>query len=40
MLTLETQGDWRLEQWGLERRRETLEKALGARLTVRAGDEA
>ena len=40
VLTLETQGDWRLEQWGLERRRETLEKALGAQLTVRAGDEA
>jgi len=33
-LALHTSGDWRLEEWGLERRRETLEKALRARLTV------
>jgi exopolyphosphatase/guanosine-5'-triphosphate,3'-diphosphate pyrophosphatase len=33
-LTLGTRGDWRLEEWGLERRKETLEKALRSRLSV------
>jgi exopolyphosphatase/guanosine-5'-triphosphate,3'-diphosphate pyrophosphatase len=37
-LTLATGGDWRLEEWGLERRRATLEKALKAKLQVVAGE--
>ena len=42
-LMLRTGGDWRLEEWGLERRMETLEKALKAKLRVvaaAAADEA
>jgi exopolyphosphatase/guanosine-5'-triphosphate,3'-diphosphate pyrophosphatase len=39
ILTVTPAGDWRLEQWGLESRRETLEKALGARLRVVAADD-
>ncbi len=31
-LELTPAGDWRLERWALERRRESLEKALGKRL--------
>ncbi len=38
MLTVSSAGDWRLEEWGLESRRETLEKALRAKLTVVEGD--
>ena len=34
VLTLHPQGDWRLEEWGLESRRATLQKALGAELRV------
>jgi len=33
-LQIEPAGDWSLEQWALERRRESIEKALGRPLTI------
>ncbi len=39
-LELEPAGDWHLERWALERRRDSLEKALGRRLEIIAGPPA
>jgi exopolyphosphatase/guanosine-5'-triphosphate,3'-diphosphate pyrophosphatase len=40
LLELETAGDWRLEEWAVERRRDSLEKAFGYSLGVIAFPQA